>query len=150
MSYIKPATGLPKAAKDMLVPENIRAGVRIKSNGVDVTGSYTGEPLAAGVAANTSSYTSELEVGNYCYAYLFGSGYNPSASGVGPGNSHTYLQGWNGTEWVNLAHLYGKERHIGVEKVLVKGYEKVRAYFYCDSRTSYNPYSSGAVVLTYT
>lgn len=38
MSYIKPAGGLPAAAKALLIPENIRAGVHIKGGGVDVTG----------------------------------------------------------------------------------------------------------------
>lgn len=38
VSYIKPAGGLPSAAKALLVPENIRAGVHIKGGGVDVVG----------------------------------------------------------------------------------------------------------------
>lgn len=38
MSYIRPAGGLPSAARALLTPENIRAGVHIKGGGVDVTG----------------------------------------------------------------------------------------------------------------
>lgn len=33
-----PGGGLPKAAKDLLIPENIKSGVHIKGGGVDVTG----------------------------------------------------------------------------------------------------------------
>lgn len=35
-----PAGGLPSAARALLVPENVRAGVHIKGGGVDVVGAY--------------------------------------------------------------------------------------------------------------
>nr|DAH89206.1 MAG TPA: hypothetical protein [Caudoviricetes sp.] len=38
VGYRLPAGGLPSAAKALLTPENIRAGVHIKGGGVDVTG----------------------------------------------------------------------------------------------------------------
>ena len=38
VGYRLPAGGLPSAAKSLLTPENIRAGVHIKGGGVDVTG----------------------------------------------------------------------------------------------------------------
>lgn len=45
VSYIRPAGGLPAAAKALLVPENIRAGVHIKGGGVDVVGALTYKDL---------------------------------------------------------------------------------------------------------
>ena len=39
-AVLKAAGGLPAAAKALLVPENIRAGVHIKGGGVDVAGEY--------------------------------------------------------------------------------------------------------------
>lgn len=51
-----PAGGLPSAAKALLVPENIRAGVHIKGGGVDVVGGLlpTGS-MSAGYAPGSVS-----------------------------------------------------------------------------------------------
>ena len=40
IGYRLPAGGLPSAAKALLIPENIRAGVHIKGGGVDVVGIF--------------------------------------------------------------------------------------------------------------
>lgn len=40
-----PGGGLPAAARALLIPENIRAGVHIKGGGVDVVGSLTWQDL---------------------------------------------------------------------------------------------------------
>ena len=37
---IRPSGGLPSAAKALLVPENIKAGIHIKGGGLDVLGTY--------------------------------------------------------------------------------------------------------------
>ena len=42
---IRPASGLPSAARALLTPENIRAGVHIKGGGVDVVGTVE-KPVA--------------------------------------------------------------------------------------------------------
>ncbi len=41
VGYRAPAGGLPSAARALLTPENIRAGVHIKGGGVDVIGTNT-------------------------------------------------------------------------------------------------------------
>lgn len=73
MSYIKPAAGMLKAAKDMLVPENIRAGVHIKGGGVDVVGTcaplITGTPLVVGSANITNGVNEEGSGSLYPGAY---------------------------------------------------------------------------------
>lgn len=55
VGYRLPAGGLPSAAKALLTPENIRAGVHIKGGGVDVTGSYKGAIFVyLGIAGGTN------------------------------------------------------------------------------------------------
>ena len=72
---IRPAGGLPSAAKALLVPENIREGVQIKGGGVDVTGTLP----TTGVVGVWG-----LALGEWYDDYIYGgktSSYGPSFAG---------------------------------------------------------------------
>ncbi len=83
VGYRLPAGGLPSAAKALLTPENIRAGVHIKGGGVDVTGTII--PIACCFAAHISWS------GGFIHEHVItdcGAGYIASAQ------SNVYGDGW--------------------------------------------------------
>ena len=59
VSYIRPAGGLPAAAKALLIPENIRAGVHIKGGGIDVVGAVDPQTVSGLVFAGYGQTSNE-------------------------------------------------------------------------------------------
>lgn len=83
VGYRLPAGGLPSAAKALLVPENIRAGVHIQGGGIDVVGSYKGAIFVyLGIAGGTNG---EYEI---CTVS------SPIATLVTPSTSHDRNEFW--------------------------------------------------------
>lgn len=142
MSYIKPAAGLPKAAKDMLVPENIRAGVRIKSNGVDVTG---------GIIPSLMSFKTTESFRPEHWLYWYGADnmaltggwitYNIRLGGSDSGGKHPIVTHFSDHENISLSGGYYGGEFGTVNLINWSGYSKIHLVYQARTASNWTPYS---------